>query len=1225
MPVSSLDNLAEKVGFENIFLRSIGELKKQANPSYIAHLAMAVRAILLEFLDIGKRYYITLNSTGLDITQQIIDAAPLLHIALTSTTLHDLATQKIQPIPTFLDEKISIEGVPVRQLRLFKILWQDFCTIYQGIQSNNAAPVLKKRLVSTPIPSHRILKTWLKLPSSVALFTSKVCHWLRLKKWEVRLLNNIQETWTQLDEDIRHRLVYGNMLAASRPKSTGNTAKIASHPVLPKVVSSEPVVKGDGKTSAPTTPQQDSGLKLKPIPEIKTIPPVVPQPEAAIISKPAPEIKTIIPATPQPDAGLRLKTIPEVPVASKPTTESDAGQAKTMVATQPPTPENRSVIPEQLIHAYDQLEHRKNTIGEDKTQVMLDLIGSEPVVQPSVHSVSSGDAIYVPSSEEETYTSVLEGTEAVIEAGRSSSSPPASRDIIDPVHVEVSDGESALTAEDVFFSPPWEESELVDIPANRSQPLNSAEILDVDFSNNDDASPKPIPADLMPKNEKSSSSVAQNIPPPLAGPVPSSTSAPSIQPPPVSVSTDAAKPAVVSPVAKPTEPAASDAAKPAVAIPSDMKPASSASKAGETTMPSPPIDSGVKSSVPSTPTPSSVVVPPSPLEKAASESAPSPAAAKPAAIPPPSAPSEAVSAIAKSTPKDAPRKPPANLPATPTKAWNEDDIDDFSEQAVPTSSHVNPPLRPSSPESKTGKEHHEKEPVAPAKPPVSLPVNQKVAVEEAPPPPSQQGSFTQRLSTTLQKRQSELQLFQTRYFQKFTILHTLAKEQSNSEVAIPPGSQVLTNQEIVRIMEGAFTILSQRGVRLPYDVIGKNLAELGCNGENGTVKIPEPVLWKVLEQLPRYNRERYPYTFLIAGHSLRQFDYERRMSQEGNIAEARYLIGLMNALPNIAIASTGILPCDVPHAAADVVSVALLCKYCNKPFIQEIYSLESAQCIKEILHLMSDKEAKEMLFIMRPVAPLLYKKAQLQVVEFAAKSQWPMLLCSSPEIGLHAPLDLSTIVSLVVADWLAQYTILTACQHDREVVLQASLRINHQDTTIYHSPEIVRIILALRQVANYLNCPFVNGSSCNITAWNLQTAWDKIWSNGLNCLLNNACTGYAGMIGEDFSPEQLVLDHWVSSVWNRINAGIRVNTETLDRKKIQEWARSGHLPTTEINKDTFLQLLGIRGIVPNDLPGSLHQEVVDIFSKGKPQSLLSQDKGKELEQIVDARMQQLGD
>lgn len=436
--------------------------------------------------------------------------------------------------------------------------------------------------------------------------------------------------------------------------------------------------------------------------------------------------------------------------------------------------------------------------------------------------------------------------------------------------------------------------------------------------------------------------------------------------------------------------------------------------------------------------------------------------------------------------------------------------------------------------------------------------------------------------------------------------------------------QILSQEEIYRILQDAFTVLKKVGCRIEDAEARNALAAQGCaiNAGDNIVQFPEQVLVDALKKVGTHTKECNAAVLMVGGIRPRLLDYARRISREGASEDVKNIIKLFNALPYITVASAGIIPFDVPREAADVINTSLLCKFSRKLFIQDVYSAASGKIIAEMLQVCGSKDEKlAMLWKLEASSPLQYLEKPLAIARIACDAHIPIAIVSSPKLGESAPPEPAEALTLMTAEWLSGLAYLASLSYNGGVILASFPTILYEEHEALVSPDLTRLSMAMQQVGSFLGYPCATGTGyANVSWWDMQTGWEKAVTSALGWASASFTSGYAGLIGTTFSPEQLVLDNYVAMSLCRLSAGIP-SAPGLSPEKRQELCRKDAASTwgggskdTPVSADYKAAGDNVKA----------HEFVLQIFATKNPEPQLTKEQIRELDKLVESRLTQLG-
>ncbi len=238
---------------------------------------------------------------------------------------------------------------------------------------------------------------------------------------------------------------------------------------------------------------------------------------------------------------------------------------------------------------------------------------------------------------------------------------------------------------------------------------------------------------------------------------------------------------------------------------------------------------------------------------------------------------------------------------------------------------------------------------------------------------------------------------------------------------------VLTEEEIDRIIEGAHRILKNAGTRFEYPKALDTLAAMGCDVDSSSmvVKFPSNVIEEALKNVPSLiDPDDRPKLFVPGSCKGMILDYPAMTMRPGATDDIDRIIKLMNALENITVASAGVVPSDVHPGAADVVATEKLFRYSEKLFTQWVYTPASGRSVIEMAKVVTggEEELKGsgiINYYMCPITPLRFPSDPLELADIYAAYDLPIIIGPMPQAGSTAPATPAGALVLLTAEFLA--------------------------------------------------------------------------------------------------------------------------------------------------------------------------------------------------------------
>lgn len=255
-----------------------------------------------------------------------------------------------------------------------------------------------------------------------------------------------------------------------------------------------------------------------------------------------------------------------------------------------------------------------------------------------------------------------------------------------------------------------------------------------------------------------------------------------------------------------------------------------------------------------------------------------------------------------------------------------------------------------------------------------------------------------------------------------------------------PKLELLDHTLVARILEEAFVLLSSPGVKVATPAALDLLASAGARVGDGVARIPESLVRRALESVPRefilYDRAGRAAVhyggddvhFDPGSSCLNILDADTQQPRAAQAADLAQMVQVTEMLPQYAAQSTAMVCNDVPSEIGDWYRLLLVLWYSNKPIVTGAFSVPTLRTM--IALLAADSGGHEALrtkpraiFDVCPSPPLNWSEfASQNLIELACAGV-PAELISMPLAGATAPVTLAGAIVQHAAESLAGITI----------------------------------------------------------------------------------------------------------------------------------------------------------------------------------------------------------
>lgn len=408
-----------------------------------------------------------------------------------------------------------------------------------------------------------------------------------------------------------------------------------------------------------------------------------------------------------------------------------------------------------------------------------------------------------------------------------------------------------------------------------------------------------------------------------------------------------------------------------------------------------------------------------------------------------------------------------------------------------------------------------------------------------------------------------------------------------------PRIELLEDALLERILGEAHELLLEPGVKVQSAEAMALLAAAGAMVGEGIARIPEPLVRRALETVPREFtlHDRAGDAVVRYGGDAVQFDpgssgvqildpetLEQRPSMSADLVR---VVKVADMLPAYAAQSTAIVCSDVPADIGDLYRLFLVLLHSAKPVVTGAFSARTTQVMIDLLAI--DAGGREALaarpravFDVCPSPPLNWSEFGGQNLVDLARARVPAEIVSMPLAGAAAPVTLVGSVVQHAAECLSGIVIHQLARPGSPVVWGGAPAIMDMraSSTPMGAIETAMLDLACSQVGKHLGLPthgYLGATDSKIV--DAQAGLESGVSAVLGALAGINMISGAGML--DFllcqSPEKLVVDAEAIGMAQRLVRGIGTPTETLATAMFAKGGLEGRFLELEETRRLFRQ------------------------------------------------------
>lgn len=424
-----------------------------------------------------------------------------------------------------------------------------------------------------------------------------------------------------------------------------------------------------------------------------------------------------------------------------------------------------------------------------------------------------------------------------------------------------------------------------------------------------------------------------------------------------------------------------------------------------------------------------------------------------------------------------------------------------------------------------------------------------------------------------------------------------------------PHLQLLAPDLLQRILDEAFELLQNPGIRAGSDEVVELLRAAGAEVKDGVARIPAQLARACLSSVPRefhlYNRHGEPVVH-YGGDSV-QFDpgsscvqvldadtLDARASMESDLVR---IVQVTEMLPQFAAQSTAVVCNDAPSEIGDLYRLYVVLKYSNKPVVTGAFSSEGLGAMIELLAIDSGgherlRKKPRAIFDVCPSPPLNWSEFGAHNLMELARAGVPSEIVSMPLAGGAAPVTLAGSITQHAAECIAGITIHQLASPGAPIVWGGAPAIfdMRTGTTPMGAIETAMLNMGCAEVGKSLGMPthgYLVATDSKLV--DSQAGAESARSAVLGALSGINMISGAGMLDSlaCFSVEKLVIDAESIASAQRLLAGIEQRGDTLATGMFAQIGLSGE----------FLKLKETRMWFRDEQ--HLPSEVTDRVSRGE--------------------------
>lgn len=409
--------------------------------------------------------------------------------------------------------------------------------------------------------------------------------------------------------------------------------------------------------------------------------------------------------------------------------------------------------------------------------------------------------------------------------------------------------------------------------------------------------------------------------------------------------------------------------------------------------------------------------------------------------------------------------------------------------------------------------------------------------------------------------------------------------------AIRPKLELLDRALVERVLDEAFQLLRDPGIRVQAPEVVKLLRSGGAGVVDGVAHIPEALVRRSLESVPRefFLYDRFGAPAVQYGgdaihfdpgsscvHVLDRENGRRRLAVTADLVD---LVRIAEVLPQFAAQSTAVVCADAPKEIGDLYRLWVVLRYSEKPVVTGAFSVAG---LAPMIHLLAAEAGgapalcakPRAVFDVCPSPPMNWSEFAAEDLVELARAGIPTEIVSMPLAGAAAPVTLAAAVVQHAAETLAGITIHQQAAPGAPIVWGGAPAIFDMrvGTAPMGAMETAMLNAACTQVGKHLGLPthgYLLGSDAK--ALDAQAGMEAGMAAAIGALAGINMISGAGMLDSlaCHSAEKLVLDAEAVAYAQRLVAGIEPRSATLAAAAFAQTGLRGDFLRLKETRDLF--------------------------------------------------------
>ena len=392
-----------------------------------------------------------------------------------------------------------------------------------------------------------------------------------------------------------------------------------------------------------------------------------------------------------------------------------------------------------------------------------------------------------------------------------------------------------------------------------------------------------------------------------------------------------------------------------------------------------------------------------------------------------------------------------------------------------------------------------------------------------------------------------------------------------------PRLSLLKNEDVERIISGAYDLLTTTGVKIMHAEALQILSDHGASVDfSGRVAVmPRDLIDKSLESVPSslafhnfqgdktVRLEEDEVNFVLDSAPVYLLDSQTRKIRSAKTKDMVEIIKLVDQLEHVSCITACVVPDDVPISICDVIRFHQTLIYSSKPVFGGAFSIDGLLVELELLSVLAGgkaamEETPRVFMAANPSAPLMWTQTSAGNLVDCAKNNIPLMIIPIPLSGGTAPVTMAGTMVEHTAECLSGIVLSQCVRSGAPIIYGGGATALDMRDGINAEGAIETKMMAVAnnaQIGKYFSLPTAANCGRNdAEMFDAQAATESGFGMMLGALAGINMIRGVGMLdhGGAVSMEKMVYDNEVCGMIHRLLNGITVSDETLAVDLIKE-------------------------------------------------------------------------